>query len=84
MLLYRSGWLLYMFYQSLLVGMLSQTMDLGTVRIKMANVKTYNLSIHLKGNRTLTFRGISRVAVERYRKHYEIQMDYLSASIEAR
>ena len=50
----------------------------------MANVKTYNLSVYLKGNRTLTFRGISRVAVERYRKHYEIQMDYLSASVETR
>lgn len=50
----------------------------------MSNVKTYNLSIHMKGNRTLSFRGISRVAVERYRKHYEVQIDYLSASVEAR
>lgn len=50
----------------------------------MANVKTYNLSIHMKGNRTLTFRGISRVAVERYRKHYEVHMDYLTLSIEVR
>jgi hypothetical protein len=50
----------------------------------MANVKTYNLSIHLKGNRTLTFRGISRVAVERYRKHYEIKIDYLGSAVEAR
>lgn len=50
----------------------------------MANVKTYNLSVYLKGNRTLTFRGISRVAVERYRKHYEIQMDCLFVSVESR
>lgn len=50
----------------------------------MANVKTYNLSVYLKNNRTLSFRGISRVAVERYRKHYEVQMDYLWSSVEAR
>ena len=50
----------------------------------MANVKTFNLSVHLKNNRTLTFRGISRVAVNRYIKHYEIQMDYLHSSVEER
>jgi hypothetical protein len=50
----------------------------------MANVKTYNLSVYLKDNRTLTFRGISRVAVNRYIKHYEIQIDYLHSSVEAR
>ena len=50
----------------------------------MANVKTYNLSVYLKGNRPLTFRGISRVALERYRKHYEVHMDYLTFSVEVR
>ena len=38
----------------------------------MANVKTFNLSVYLPGanSQTITFRGISRVAVERYKKHY--------------
>ena len=38
----------------------------------MANVKTFNLSVYLPGSnsKTITFRGISRVAVERYKKHY--------------
>jgi hypothetical protein len=35
----------------------------------MANVKTFNLTIYL-GNKFLTFRGISRVAVKRYIEHY--------------
>ena len=38
----------------------------------MANVKTFNLSVYLPGSnsKTITFRGISRVAVERYKKYY--------------
>ena len=37
----------------------------------MANVKTFNLSVYLPGNKgTITFRGISRVAVARYKKYY--------------
>ena len=37
----------------------------------MSNVKTFNLSVYLPKNKgTITFRGISRVAVERYKKHY--------------
>jgi hypothetical protein len=43
----------------------------------MANVKTFNLSVYLpfipgmgRGGKTITFRGISRVAVERYKKYY--------------
>ena len=36
----------------------------------MANVKTYNLSVYFVDSTTVTFRGISRVAVERYKKYY--------------
>lgn len=37
----------------------------------MANVNTFNLSVHLPHNAgTITFRGISRVAVKRYQEHY--------------
>ena len=35
----------------------------------MANVKTFNLTVYFIAGE-LTFRGISRVAVERYKKHY--------------
>ena len=37
----------------------------------MANVDTFNLSVYLPNNKgTITFRGISRVAVKRYQNHY--------------
>ena len=36
----------------------------------MANVKTFNLSVYLSNNKTITFRGISRVAVKRYQNYY--------------
>ena len=36
----------------------------------MANVKTFNLSVYFVDSTTITFRGISRVAVERYKKYY--------------
>lgn len=34
-------------------------------------VNTFNLTIYLRGDRYVSFRGISRVAVKRYIKHYE-------------
>lgn len=37
----------------------------------MANVNTFDLTIYLVGNKDLVFRGISRVAVKRYLKHYQ-------------
>ena len=37
----------------------------------MANVETYNLSIGLSCGRDITFRGISRAAVDRYLKYYK-------------
>ena len=36
----------------------------------MTNVKTYNLSVYFSDSTTVTFRGITRVAVERYKKYY--------------
>ena len=36
----------------------------------MANVKTFNLSVYFIDSTTITFRGISQVAVERYKKYY--------------
>ena len=36
----------------------------------MSNVKSYNLSVYFIDSTTVTFRGISRAAVERYKKYY--------------
>ena len=36
----------------------------------MTNVKTYILSVYFIDSTTVTFRGITRVAVERYKKYY--------------
>ncbi len=39
----------------------------------MANVDTFNLTVYLTGadsDKMVSFRGISRVAVNRYKKHY--------------
>ena len=46
----------------------------------MANVKTFNLSVYLPGypvasETCITFRGISRVAVDRYIKYYADQYE---------
>ena len=49
----------------------------------MANVKTFNLTIWLdRGD--ITFRGISRVAVERYKKYYNAKYYDVSFNIEER
>ena len=51
----------------------------------MANVKTFNLSVYLPGNKgTITFRGISRVAVKRYQEHYMRQYLFPKFNVEAR
>lgn len=58
----------------------------------MANVKTFNLSVYLPGTlghqaavgQTITFRGISRVAVERYKKYYNAKYYDVSFNVEAR
>ena len=57
----------------------------------MANVKTFNLSVYLPydsglihGARCITFRGISRVAVERYKKYYNAKYYDVSFNVEAR
>lgn len=56
----------------------------------MANVKTFNLSVYLpfgramRGGKTITFRGISRVAVERYKKHYTAEYINPEFHVEAR
>lgn len=50
----------------------------------MANVKTFNLTIYFVAGTSLVFRGISRVAVNRYIAHYEND-DYFEAyNVEAR
>ena len=36
----------------------------------MTNVKTYNLSVYFIDSTTVTFRDISLVSVERYKKYY--------------
>ncbi len=57
----------------------------------MANVKTFNLSVYLPynsglihGGQTVTFRGISRVAVERYKKYYTAEYTNPTFNVEAR
>lgn len=57
----------------------------------MANVKTFNLSVYLpfdsgllRGGKTITFRGISRVAVERYKKYYIAEYSNPTFNVEAR
>jgi hypothetical protein len=57
----------------------------------MANVKTFNLSVYLpfdsgllRGGKTITFRGISRVAVERYKKYYIAEYPNPTFNVEAR
>jgi hypothetical protein len=58
----------------------------------MANVKTFNLSVYLpfdsagllRGGKTITFRGISRVAVERYKKYYIAEYTNPTFNVEAR
>lgn len=57
----------------------------------MANVKTFNLSVYLPynsglihGGQTVTFRGISRVAVERYKKYYNKAYLNPTFNVEAR
>ncbi len=57
----------------------------------MANVKTFNLSVYLpfdsgllRGGKTITFRGISRVAVERYKKFYAKEYINPEFHVEAR
>lgn len=42
----------------------------------MANVNTFDLTIYLVGNKDLTFRGISRVALKRYLNHYRTELNY--------
>jgi len=49
----------------------------------MANVKTFNLSIWFKTH-DITFRGISRVAVDRYIAHYTKDENYVTWSVEER
>ena len=49
----------------------------------MANVKTFNLSIFFIAGE-LTFRGISRVAVERYKKYYAAEYSNPYFNVEAR
>ena len=51
----------------------------------MANVKTFNLSVYLPGNKgTITFRGISRVAVKRYTEYYRESEGYQGNYLEER
>ena len=49
----------------------------------MANVNTFNLTIFFIAGE-LTFRGISRVAVERYKKYYNAKYYDVSFNVEAR
>jgi hypothetical protein len=51
----------------------------------MANVKTFNLTIYLYAGE-VTFRGISRVAVNRYIKYYSESGEhgYSGSHVEAR
>lgn len=49
----------------------------------MVNVKTFNLTIYLD-NAEITFRGISRVAVNRYIEYYKNEGDYTGNHVEAR
>lgn len=59
----------------------------------MANVKTFNLSVYLPTKKTdektvkehwVTFRGISRVAVERYKKYYHSKYYDIALFVEER
>lgn len=50
----------------------------------MANVKTFNLTIFFVAGTSLTFRGISRVAVKRYVEHYSEDDFYDCHQVEAR
>jgi hypothetical protein len=50
----------------------------------MANVKTFNLTIYMVGNRDISWRGISRVAVKRYIKYYSTELNYRGNHVEAR
>ena len=58
----------------------------------MANVKTFNLSVYLPGTlghqaavgQTITFRGISRVAVKRYIEYYKNDAYYEGNHVEER
>lgn len=50
----------------------------------MANVKTFNLTVYFVAGTYLTFRGISRVAVDRYVEHYKNDDYYESHRVEAR
>jgi hypothetical protein len=50
----------------------------------MANVNTFNLSIYMVGQADITFRGISRVAVKRYIKYYQTELNYRGNYVEAR
>jgi hypothetical protein len=50
----------------------------------MANVKTFNLTIYFVAGTFLTFRGISRVAVNRYIEHYMEDDYYDCYQVEAR
>ena len=50
----------------------------------MANVKTFNLTVYLSNNKTITFRGISRVAVKRYTEYYRESEGYQGNYLEER
>ena len=52
----------------------------------MDNVKTFNLSVYLPGanSQTITFRGISRVAVKRYIDYYKNDVYYTGNHVEER
>lgn len=50
----------------------------------MANVGTFNLTIYLVGNRDISWRGISRAAVNRYLKHYKNDTNYRGNHLEER
>lgn len=50
----------------------------------MAKVKTFNLTIWVNDGTSITFRGISRVAVDRYIAHYTKNENYTTWSMEER
>ncbi len=50
----------------------------------MANVNTFNLTIYMVGDRDISWRGISRVAVKRYIKYYSTDLNYRGNHVEAR
>jgi len=50
----------------------------------MTNVKTFNLTIWGNDGTSITFRGISRVAVDRYIAHYTKDPNYVTWSTEER